>query len=129
MSPYSRRKALHLIGSAVAVGSLSGCMGLLNGKGIIGVLIENADDQEHVLDLEFKQEDTIRFSEQYTLSPGEEADTPEAVEAGEYTVQASLESNEQESLDFHMNGCTDNTLSVSIDDQGKIEMGITTVCD
>lgn len=124
----SRRKALRLSGSTMALGVVSGCLGRFQG-GSVGVLIENGDDQQHILDVVFEQGDETVFDERFTVEAGEETRTSDAVTAGEYAVSATLGSGESEQLDFHMNGCTDNSLSVYIDGNGELQLGITTVCD
>lgn len=124
----SRRKTLHFAGSIAATSGLSGCLGFFR-RGTVSLLIENGDDQQHTLNVIFEKENETVFSNQYDLEAGAETETPDAVEAGEYSVQATLETTAEETLDFHMNGCTDNSLSVSIDESGKLQLGITTVCD
>jgi hypothetical protein len=95
----------------------------------VDIHVENLHTQQHELTVEFRIDGEVRFSEQYTIPPEEESRTPDAVEAGEYTVVASTESGARETLRFHMNGCRSNELNAIIDRDGTINLLTGVGCD
>lgn len=123
----SRRRALRLAGSTVSLSYLSGCLGLLQDGGI-EIRINNRDDQQHTISATFERENETVFSDQYTISPGEEAQTSDVVEAGEYLVTVGLNSSHTRTVDFHMGGCDSNALYVSIDESGEFDAGVLDWC-
>lgn len=123
----SRRQTLQLVGSAVALGWVSGCLGVFQGGGI-KIRIDNRDDQQHTVNVTFENEDETVFSDQYTVSAGEETTTSDVVGAGEYLVTVELDSSDTKTVDFHMGGCNSNTLFVAIHEAGELEAGVLDEC-
>ena len=123
----SRRKALQLVGATVALSGVSGCLGVFQ-EGGIRIRIDNRDTQQHAVNVTFEKEDETVFSDQYTVSAGEENTTSDVVDAGDYLVTVELDSSETNTVDFHMGGCNSNTLFVSIDESGEFETGVLDEC-
>jgi hypothetical protein len=123
----SRRKALHLVGSTVSLGLVSGCLGLFQDGGI-RIRIDNRDDQEHTVTVTFENGNKAVFSDQYTVSAGEETTTSDVVEPGEYLVTVEVGSSNTKTVDFDMQGCDSNTLFVAIDGGGELEASVLDEC-
>lgn len=68
------------------------------------------------------------FSDQYTVSAGEEITTDDVVAAGEYRVTVELDSAGTKTIEFDMNGCDSNTLFVPIYESGEFEPTVYTQC-
>jgi len=123
----NRRKALKLTSSTAFVGGLAGCLGGIGG-GNVGVRINNRDDTEHTLSVEFADEEETVATEEFTAPAGEETTWEDVVGAGEYTVTGKLDSSESSTINFRMQGCDSNLLYVSIFEDGTLEMGALDEC-
>ena len=123
----SRRKTLQLICSSIAIGLVPGCLGLFQDGGV-GIRIENGDDREHTVSVTFRTESETVFSNQYTVSAGEEVETSDILEAGEYQVMVELDSGATETVDFVMAGCNSNRLYVDIEEDGSFWVGVLDEC-
>lgn len=123
----SRRDILPITGTTVLFGGLAGCLGFFEGGGV-GIQIENLDDQQHTLKVAFREETDTMFSEQYTISSGEETEVSDVVEPREYTVIVTSSSSEETTLNFTMQGCNYNSVYVSIDESGRVNVRILNAC-
>lgn len=123
----SRRKALPLIGTTVALGGVAGCLGVFKDGGI-RIRIDNRDDQQQTVKITFEKGNETVFSDQYTVSPAEKITTSNVVQAGEYLVTVEQDTSDTKTVDFHMSGCNSNTLSVSINENGEFKPGVLDDC-
>jgi hypothetical protein len=65
---------------------LSGCVGLgeLGSQGSIDLVVTNEDDTEHSFPVEVTEENESVFTDQFTLSSGEELQEADIVSDGDY---------------------------------------------
>lgn len=127
----SRRKLLTLCGLTVTSVGLSGCVGLgeQGSQGSIDLVVTNEDDTEHSFTVEVTEENESVFTEQFTLSSGEELQKADIVSGGDYTATVTVDSGDPESFSFDLNGCTENELYVVLMKGGELDYGMTDVCD
>jgi len=128
MAPLSRRETLRVAGAGAATSGLAGCLRRFR-QGTVSIGIRNGHDRHHTLAVVFEDGDTTAYRNRYELSSGEDARTDDALEGGQYTVRALLETGTAETLEFGMRGCTDNTLSVYINQDGGLRLRVSGWCD
>ncbi|AZH25590.1 hypothetical protein [Haloplanus aerogenes] len=119
----TRRAAL----SACATMPLAGCLDAFR-SGQVGVRVDNRDDRRHAVDVEFLSEGELVAEKRFTVDAGTERAAENVVAAGEYTVDVTLDGAASTSVEFTMQGCTDNTLFVSVSEEAAVEAGVLDEC-
>ncbi|AXG07101.1 hypothetical protein DU500_12070 [Haloplanus rubicundus] len=122
----SRRAVLRATGTTTLVG-FAGCLGALR-SGRVGVRIDNRDDRRHAVDVEFLSDGELVAERRFTVDGGTERTAENVVVAGEYRVDVTLDGETHTSVEFTMQGCTDNALFVGIDADGAVEAGVLDEC-
>jgi hypothetical protein len=122
----TRRTVLRATAATPLLG-VAGCLGALR-SGRVGVRIDNRDDTRHAVDVEFLNGDELVAEERFEVAAGTERTYENVVEAGEYTADVTLDGATTTTVPFRMNGCTDNTLFVSIDTDAAVEAGVLDEC-
>jgi hypothetical protein len=122
----SRRAVLRVTGTTALVG-FAGCLGALR-SGQVNVRIDNRDDGRHAVDVEFLSDGELVAERRFTVDGGTERTVENVVAAGEYRVDVTLDGETQTAVEFSMQGCTDNTLFVTVDADGAVEAGVLEEC-
>lgn len=122
----SRREILGPIFSVSVIGMASGCLSIFQ-EGTVGLHIINNSNEEHSLNIEFKNGDESVFEDEYQVSPNKELEKNDVVEPGEYTV-ITTSNSQRETFEFWMGGCNKNALIIEIQDTDNIDMFIDIEC-
>lgn len=123
----SRRELLGLAVSGSIVGTLSGCLAILQER-TVDLEIKNGDTEEHLLNVEFKRGDEKIFENEYRAPSNEEVEKDDVVASGEYTVVTTIDDSQRKTFEFWMYGCIKNSLVIEIGENSDIEMFIGTQC-
>lgn len=122
----TRRTLCRAVGTATLVG-FAGCLGALR-SGRVGVRIDNRDDRTHAVDVEFLSDGELVAEERFEVAAETERAYGNVVAAGEYTVDVTLDGAAHATVPFSMNGCSDNTLFVSVSEDATLEAGVLDEC-
>jgi hypothetical protein len=122
----TRRTLLHAAGSTTLVG-LVGCLDRFR-SGQIAVRVDNRDDRRHAVDVEFLDGGELVTEERFEIDAETERTYENVVAAGQYTVDVTLDGETHTAVDFTMQGCTDNTLFVSVSEAAVVDAGVLDEC-
>jgi hypothetical protein len=127
-SHLSRRNFLKLTSVGVLFGGSSGCLGN-SPEGIVTLTIVNQDDEQHTIDIEFRDGTGSVFTEQYLIPPSSTVSREDVVAPGDYTVIVEVDSSQRKKLEFSTSGCGSNGPFIQITGEGELVLRVSVVCD